>query len=194
MQAKTKKDKDAIDLMFDQIDLHGMTKEELDGENGLLDQITKRFYEKVLEAEMDEHLGYAKHDNAGDNSGNSRNGYTTKSVITKDNNTVEIEVPRDRNSTFEPLIIPKHEKRTPLFNDQIISMYSYGMSCREIQRHLKNVYGVDVSPELISRVTDAVVEDVREWRTRPLEKSYPIVFLDAMRVNSRQDRRVRKTV
>ena len=151
MQAKTKKDKDAIDLMFDQIDLHGMTKEELDGENGLPDQITKRFYEKVLEAEMDEHLGYAKHDNAGENSGNSRNGYTTKSVITKDNNTVEIEVPRDRNSTFEPVIIPKHEKGTPLFNNQIISMYSYGMSCREIQRHLKNVYEVDVSPCLHGR-------------------------------------------
>ena len=189
MQAKAKKDKDAIDLMFDQIDFHGMTKDELDGENGLLDQITKRFYEKVLEAEMDAHLGYAKNDNAGDNSGNSRNGYTSKTVITKDNNSVEIEVPRDRNSTFEPVIIPKHEKRTPLFNDQIISMYSFGMSCRDIQRHLKNVYGVEVSPELISKVTESIAEDVREWRTRPLEKSYPVVFLDAMRVNSRQDGR-----
>ena len=86
--------------------------------------------------------GYKKHDNAGDNSGNSRNGYTRKTVITDDNDTIEIQVPRDRNSTFEPVIIPKHEKRTPLFNDQIISMYSFGMSTRDIQRHLQQVYGV----------------------------------------------------
>ena len=89
-----------------------------------------------------------KNDNAGDNSGNSRNGYTTKTVITEDNDTIEIQVPRDRNSTFEPVIIPKHEKRTPLFNDQIISMYSFGMSTRDIQRHLQQVYGVEVSPPI----------------------------------------------
>ena len=105
------------------IDFHGMTAEELAGENGLLKQLTRRFYSRALDAEMDEHLGYKKNDNAGDNSGNSRNGYTTKTVITEDNDTIEIQVPRDRNSTFDPVIIPKHEKRTPLFNDQIISMY-----------------------------------------------------------------------
>jgi len=127
---KTKK-KDVIDHMLDHIDFHGMTAEELSGENGLLRQLTSRFYSRILNAEMDEHLGYKKHDNAGDNSGNSRNGYTSKTVITKDNNTVEIQVPRDRNSTFEPVIIPKHEKRTPLFNDQIILMYSFGMSTRD---------------------------------------------------------------
>lgn len=184
---RNRKEKDAIDLMLDQIDFHGMTAEELDGRDGLLSQITRRFYERALEAEMDGHLGYEKNDNAGDHSGNSRNGYTEKSVITKDNETVRIEVPRDRNGTFEPVIIPKHEKRAPLFNDQIISMYSFGMTCRDIQRHLQNVYGVEVSPELISRVTEAVVEDVREWRSRPLEQSYPILYLDALRVNSRQD-------
>ena len=182
-----KKEKDVIDRMLDQIDFHGMTAEELAGENGLLKQLTRRFYSRTLEAEMEAHLGYKKNDNAGDNSGNSRNGYTTKTVITEDNDTIEIQVPRDRNSTFEPVIIPKHEKRTPLFNDQIISMYSFGMSTRDIQRHLQQVYGVEVSPETISNITESVMADVREWQNRPLEKSYPILFLDAIRVNSRQD-------
>lgn len=186
MLAKTK-EKDVIDQLLDQIDFHGMTADELAGENGLLKKLTSRFYSKALDAEMDEHLGYKKNDNAGDNSGNSRNGYTTKTVITDDNDTIEVQVPRDRNSTFEPVIIPKHEKRTPLFNDQIISMYSFGMSTRDIQRHLQQVYGVEVSPETISNITESVMADVREWQNRPLEKSYPILFLDALRVNSRQD-------
>ena len=182
-----KKEKDVIDQLLDQIDFHGMTAEELAGENGLLKKLTSRFYSKALDAEMDEHLGYKKNDNVGDNSGNSRNGYTTKTVITDSNDTIEVQVPRDRNSTFEPVIIPKHEKRTPLFNDQIISMYSFGMSTRDIQRHLQQVYGVEVSPETISNITESVMTDVREWQNRPLEKSYPILFLDALRVNSRQD-------
>ncbi|MBQ6058095.1 MAG: IS256 family transposase [Treponema sp.] len=186
MLAKTK-EKDVIDQLLDQIDFHGMTAEELAGENGLLKKLTSRFYSKALDAEMEEHLGYKKNDNAGDNSGNSRNGYTTKTVITDDNDTIEVQVPRDRNSTFEPVIIPKHEKRTPLFNDQIISMYSFGMSTRDIQRHLQQVYGVEVSPETISNITESVMADVREWQNRPLEKSYPILFLDALRINSRQD-------
>ena len=186
MLAKTK-EKDVIDQLLYQIDFHGMTAEELAGENGLLKKLTSRLYSKALDAEMDEHLGYKKNDNAGDNSGNSRNGYTRKTVITDDNDTIEVQVPRDRNSTFEPVIIPKHEKRTPLFNDQIISMYSFGMSTRDIQRHLQQVYGVEVSPETISNITESVMADVREWQTRPLEKSYPILFLDALRVNSRQD-------
>ena len=149
--------------------------------------MTGGYDSKALDAEMDEYLGYKKNDNAGDNSGNSRNGYTTKTVITDSNDTIEVQVPRDRNSTFEPVIIPKHEKRTPLFNDQIISMYSFGMSTRDIQRHLQQVYGVEVSPETISNITESVMTDVREWQNRPLEKSYPILFLDALRVNSRQD-------
>ena len=188
MLAKKKiKEKDVIDLMLDQIDFHGMTAEELSGENGLLKQLTRRFYSRVLEAEMDSHLGYKKNDNSGDNSGNSRNGYTSKTVILENNDTIDVQVPRDRNSTFEPVIIPKHEKRTPLFNDQIISMYSFGMSTRDIQRHLQQVYGVEVSAETISNITASVIADVRDWQNRPLEKSYPILFLDALRVNSRQD-------
>lgn len=188
MLAKRKpKEKDAIDKMLDQVDFHGMAKDEIMGKDGLLKQLTSRLLTRALEAEMDSHLGYSKNDSIGDNSGNSRNGYTEKTLITDDNDQMEIQVPRDRNSTFEPVILPKHEKRTTLFNDQIISMYSFGMSCRDIQRHLNQVYGVDVSAELISNVTESVITDVKEWQNRPLEESYPILFLDALRVNSRQD-------
>jgi len=124
--------------------------------------------------------------NARDNSGNSRNGHTEKTILLE-NQSTSIEVPRDRNGTFEPVIVPKHEKRVPLFNDQIISMYSFGMSDRDIKAHLEKVYNVEVSPDLISRVTNEVIEEVREWQNRPLEKSYAIVYLDALRVKSRED-------
>ena len=183
MLAKKKtKEKDVIDLMLDQIDFHGMTAEELSGENGLLKQLFKS-----LRSRNGFTFRLKKNDNAGDNSGNSRNGYTTKTVILENNDTIDVQVPRDGNSTFEPVIIPKNEKRTPLFNDQIISMYSFGMSTRDIQRHLQQVYGVEVSAETISNITATVLADVRDWQNRPLEKSYPILFLDALRVNSRQD-------
>jgi len=110
---------------------------------------------------MTEHLGYEKNSNAGDNSGNSRNGHTEKTVL-MENQESTIEVPRDRNSTFEPVIIPKHEKRVTIFNDQIISMYSFGMTDRDIKAHLEKIYNMDVSPDLISRVTNEVLEEVRE--------------------------------
>lgn len=136
MAKKKTKEKDVIERMLDQIDFQGMTAEQLAGANGLLKKLTSRFYSRALETEMDEHLGYKRNDNVGDNCGNSRNGYTSNTVINDDNDIIEVQVPRDRNSTFEPVIIPKHEKRTPLFNNQIISMYSFGMSTRDIQRHL----------------------------------------------------------
>jgi transposase-like protein len=104
-----------------------------------------------------------------------------------ENQNVILQVPRDRNGSFEPQIIPKYQKRVPLFNDQIISMYAFGMTNRDIQTHLEQIYNVEVSPELISRVTDAVIEEVREWQGRQLDKSYAIVYLDALRVRSRQD-------
>ena len=135
---------------------------------------------------MTGHLGYEKNSNAGDNSGNSRNGHTEKTVLLENQSTT-IEVPRDREGTFEPVIVPKHEKRVPLFNDQIISMYSFGMSDRDIKSHLEKIYNVGVSPDLISRVTDAVLEEVREWQNRPLEKSYAVVYLDALRIKGRED-------
>ena len=163
-----------------------MTQEKLFGQDGIIKNLTSRLLNRILEAEMDVHLGYKKHSNNGDNSGNSRNGYSKKKILTHDQH-VELNIPRDRNSEFEPEIVPKYAKRLPLFNEQIISLYSRGMTTRDIQAHLSEIYGVDVSPELISRVTDAVHDDVRAWRTRPLERTYPIVYLDVLRVNSRQN-------
>jgi len=183
---REKKEKDIIDQMLDNIDFRGLTQDEVVGQNGLIKQLTGRILQKALEAEMTEHLGYEKNSNAGDNSGNSRNGHTEKTVLLENQSTT-IEVPRDRNGTFEPIIIPKHEKRLPLFNDQIISMYSFGMTDRDIKSHLEKIYNVEVSPDLISRVTNAVLEDAREWQSRPLEKSYAIVYLDALRVKGKTD-------
>jgi transposase-like protein len=168
------------------VEVKGLSREEVLGQDGLLKQLTGRLLNKILEAEMDEHLGYEKNSNAGDKSGDSRNGYSEKTVLTENQSAV-IQVPRDRNGTFEPKIIPKYEKRVPLFNDQIISMYGFGMSDRDIKAHLEQVYNVEVSAELISRVTGAVMNDVIEWRNRPLDKGYAIVYLDALRVNAKQD-------
>jgi len=183
---KPPKEKDLIDQLLDHIDFRGLTQEEVVGQNGLIKQLTGRILQRALEAEMTEHLGYEKHSGAGDNSGNSRNGHTEKTVLLENQSTT-IEVPRDRNGTFEPIIVPKHEKRLPLFNDQIISMYSFGMTDRDIKAHLEKIYNVEVSPDLISRVTNAVLDEVREWQSRPLEKSYAILYLDALRVKSRVD-------
>lgn len=164
-----------IDQIIDQLDLSGMTQDELFGKDGLARYLTSRLLNKVLEAEMDIHLGYKKNSNEGDNTGNSRNGHSKKTVLTQEQE-IELQVPRDRNAEFEPEIVPKYSKRLPLFNDQIISLYSRGMTTRNIQSHLKEIYGVEVSPELISKVTDVVHEDVRAWRTRPLDSIYPIVI------------------
>lgn len=174
MTKKSTKEKDVIDQILDQLDLHGMSQEELFGKDGLAKKLTARLLNKALEAEMDMHLGYKKHSNDGDGSGNSRNGYSTKKVLTGEQKT-EIQVPRDRNGDFEPVIVKKYSRRLPVFNGQIISLYSNGMTTRDIQDHLKEMYDVEVSPELISNVTDAVHEDVRQWRTRPLDDVYPIV-------------------
>jgi transposase-like protein len=183
---KEKKEKDIIDQLLDNIDFRGLTQDEVVGQDGLIKHLTGRILQRALEAEMTEHLGYEKNSNAGDNSGNSRNGHTEKTVMLENQSTT-IEVPRDRGGTFEPVIVPKHEKRVPLFNDQIISMYSFGMSDRDIRTHLEKIYNVEVSPDLISRVTNEVLEEVREWQNRPLERSYAIVYLDALRVKARED-------
>jgi transposase-like protein len=183
---KPAKEKDILDQILDTIDFKGLTQDEVVGQDGIIKQLTGRILQRALEAEMTEHLGYEKNSNAGDNNGNSRNGKTEKTVLLENQSTT-IEVPRDRNSTFEPVIVPKHEKRIPLFNDQIISMYSFGMSDRDIKRHLEKIYNVEVSPELISRVTDGVIDEVHEWQNRPLEKSYAILYLDALVVKGRID-------
>jgi len=183
---KKEKEPDILDQILDTINFKGLTQDEVVGQDGLIKQLTGKILQRALEAEMTEHLGYEKNSNDGDNSGNSRNGHTEKTVLLENQETT-IEVPRDRNSTFEPIIVPKHEKRTPLFNDQIISMYSFGMTDRDIKSHLEKIYNVEVSPDLISRVTNAVIEEVREWQNRALEKSYPIMYLDAIRVKGRED-------
>ncbi len=157
--------------------------QELLGESGLLKQLTKRLAERVLQAEMEIHLGYAKHDPAGNHSGNSRNGKTSKSVRSQ-NGALELDIPRDRNSTFEPTLIGKHEKQLNGFDDRIISLYSRGLSTRDIQAHFKEVYGVDVSAGFIYQVTNAVMDDVKRWQQRPLDAFYPIVYLDCIVVKS----------
>jgi putative transposase len=164
--------------------------QDLLGEDGLFRELKKRLLERALGAELSEHLGYEKGDPAGCGSGNSRNGYSSKTVL-GDDGAVEIAVPRDRNSTFEPQIIAKGQTRLDGFDDRIISLYARGLSVREIQGHLLELYGIEVSPDLISRVTDAVLEEVREWQNRPLDPVYPVVFFDALRVKIRDEGLVR---
>ena len=164
--------------------------EDIVGENGLLKQLTKALLERAMQAEMTDHLGYEKHDPAGHNSGNSRNGVSPK-TIKGDFGDFQIEVPRDRNATFDPKIIAKGQTRFTGFDDKILSMYARGMTVREIQGHLEEIYQVEVSPSLISSVTDAVIEEVRTWQNRPLGEFYPILYLDALQVKVRDGAHVR---
>jgi len=164
--------------------------EDLLGEEGLFRQLKKALLERALGAELSDHLGYEKGDAAGRGTGNSRNGFSDKTVLTDDGE-VALEVPRDRAGTFEPKIVPKGARRLDGFDDRIVSLYARGLSVREIQGHLKELYGVEVSPDLISRVTDAVLEEVREWQNRPLDRVYPVVFFDALRVKIRDEGLVR---
>lgn len=160
--------------------------EDIVGENGLLKQLTKALVERAMEAELTHHLGYEKHDPVGYGSGNSRNG-TSKKRLKGDFGEVDIAVPRDRNASFEPQIVPKGETRFTGFDDKILSMYARGMTTRDIQNHLEEMYGVEVSPALLSNVTDAVREEVRTWQSRPLDALYPIVYLDALMVKMRDN-------
>ena len=160
--------------------------EDLIGENGLLKQLTKALLEKALEGEMTHQLGYAKHDTSGINTGNSRNGKSKKKLI-GDFGQMDLAIPRDRNAEFEPQIVKKGQRRFDGFDDKIISMYARGMTTREIQGHLKEIYGVDVSPELISTVTDAVIDEVKQWQSRPLDPLYTIVYLDAIFIKIREE-------
>ena len=157
--------------------------------NGLLKQFTKRVVERAMQAEMAEHLGYDKHDPDGNNSGNSRNGVTLK-TLKGDFGEVEIETPRDRNGEFEPRMVKKNQTRWTGFDEKILSMYSRGMSTRDIQGHLEEMYQVEVSASLISDVTDGVMEQARAWQNRPLDNFYAIVFLDALYVKMRHEGRV----
>ena len=164
--------------------IQGKAPEEILGQTGLVKDLTRRLVERVLEGEMTAHLGYEKHAQEGRDGGNSRNGRTSKRIKT-DTAELAIEVPRDRDSTFEPVMVAKGQRRLPGFDEKVIALYARGMTTREIQGHLKELYGVEVSPTLISAVTDAVMEDVRAWQARALEAVYPIVYLDAIHVKLR---------
>ena len=166
------------------------TPDDLLGDAGLFKQLKKALLERALGAELSKHLGYEKGDSSGRGTGNSRNGHSGKRVLGEDG-PLDLEVPRDRNATFEPAIVPKGASRLDGFDDKIISLYARGLTVREIQGHLREMYGVAVSPDLISRVTDAVLEEVKQWQDRPLDPVNPVVFLDALRVKIRDDGLVR---
>ena len=164
--------------------------EDLLGENGLLKQLTKALLERAMAAELTHELGFAKNDKSVvKETTNRRNGTSQKTVLSK-HGEIQLEIPRDRDAEFEPVIIQKHQRRFDGFDDLILSLYSRGLSTREIRAHIEEIYGVEVSPDLVSTVTDNVSEMVREWQTRLLEAVYPIVYLDALRVKVRVDKTV----
>jgi transposase-like protein len=164
--------------------------DDLLGEGGILEQLTKALVERALGAELSHHLGYEKGSGRTQKRENQRNGYSQKRVITE-NGTLDIDVPRDRAGTFEPQLVPKGERRLSGFDERIIALYARGMTVREIQAFVEEQYGVTVSPELISTVTDGVLEEVKEWQNRPLEPLYPVVIFDALRVKIRDEGVVR---
>ena len=171
------------DALLDQL-LAGADPKSAFDPDGLLDNLKKALAERALNAEMDHHL-------AGEGgAGNARNGYGRKTVLT-DGGRIELEIPRDRRGSFDPQLIAKYQRRFPGFDDKIVSLYARGMSTREIVGHLRDLYGVEVSPDLVSAVTDAVLDEIAAWQARPLEAVYPVVFLDALRVKIRDEGLVR---
>ena len=173
-----------LDAAIDNLLKTYKTPEEILGENGLLKQLTKAVLQRALQAEMTHHLGHEKHGSIAAKGGNARNGSSPK-TIKGDFGSMPLEIPRDRECNFEPLIVPKGQTRFAEFDDKIISLYSRGLTTREIQSHLEEIYGVEVSPALISVVTEAVAEEVKAWQNRPLDALYPIVYMDAIRVKAR---------
>jgi transposase-like protein len=172
---------DVLEELLDRVDAEGA---ELLGPDGLLSQVTKAVLERAMDEELTDHLGYDRHDPVGRGSGNSRNGTSPKVVLTEAG-AVDLDVPRDRNGDFDPVIVPKGATRLKGFNDRIISLYARGMTVRDVQAHLEEIYGVEVSPDLISKVTDAVWDELEAWRNRPLDAMYPIVYIDALMVKIR---------
>ena len=166
--------------------LAGRDPQELFGKDGLVEELTKALSERILNTELDEHLVEER----SEGNANRRNGSSQKTVLTGSSK-MRLSIPRDRAGTFDPKLIARYQRRFPDFDDKIISMYARGMSVREIRGHLEELYGIDVSPDLISAVTDAVLEEVAEWQGRPLEACYPLVFFDAIRVKIRDEGFVR---
>jgi transposase-like protein len=184
MQMTRKKSKQ--DTLIDELLQDCQDPKDILGKNGLLKQLTKRLVERTLEAELSGHLGYEPHSIKGRGSGNNRNGKGHKTVQS-DTGALEIEVPRDRNGTFEPQLVKKRQRRLEGFDDKVLALYARGLSTRDIQGQLEELYGAEVSPTLISNVTNAVMEDVRAWQSRPLSAVYPILYFDALFVKSRQE-------
>jgi putative transposase len=167
------------DGLIDELLAGARTEEELAGPGGLLSALTKRLVERAMEVELTDHLGYEPHQEPAGGTGNTRNGSTPKTLITEQG-PVEIKTPRDRDGSFDPQIVRKRQRRFEGFDDKIIALYSRGLSTRDIEAHLQEIYGVRVGRDLISRVTDAVMDDARAWASRPLDDVYPVVFLDAL--------------
>lgn len=172
--------------------LKGADPKKVFSSEGLLGELKKALAERMLNAELDDHLQSEAAGAPGNepSAPNHRNGYSKKTVIT-DTSQVELEIPRDRRGTFEPQLIAKYQRRFPGFDEKIISMYGRGMSTRDIQAHVRELYGIDASPQLISTITDAVLEEVKQWQGRPLEALYAVVFFDALRVKMRDEGTVR---
>jgi putative transposase len=173
------------DEVIDQLLAGARTEEEIAGPGGLLAQLTKRLVERAMEVELTDHLGYEPHQEPPGGAGNTRNGASPKTLVT-DHGKVPIDAPRDRDGSFQPKIVRKRQRRFEGFDDKILALYSRGLSVRDIEAHLEEIYGVKVSRELISKVTDAVMDDVREWAKRPLEDVYPVIFLDALVLKIRE--------
>lgn len=176
--------------LIDRLLVNYKNPEDLIGEHGLLKQLTKAVVERALAAEMSEHLGHGKNKPVINESGNARNGKSQK-TIRGDFGEMPIEIPRDRQGSFEPQLIPKHQTQFSGFGDKILSLYARGMTVREIQGHLQEMYSIEVSPTFISSVTDAVIEEVKAWQSRPLDAVYPIVYLDCIHVKTRDEGSVR---
>jgi putative transposase len=173
------------DEVIDELLAGASTEEEIVGPGGLLAQLTKRLVERAMEAELTDHVGFEPHQEPPGGTGNTRNGSTPKMLVT-DHGPVPIETPRDRNGSFEPRIVRKGQRRFQGVDDKILALYSRGLSTRDIEAHLQEIYGVKVGRDLISRVTDAVMDDVRAWQQRPLDDVYPVVFLDALVLKIRE--------
>jgi len=184
------KDKSIDNELIDNLLKNYKKPEDLIGENGLLKQLTKQLLERAMAAELTEHVGYDKHEAIGNNSGNSRNGKSAK-TIKGTFGELALETPRDRNGTFEPQIIEKHQTRFTGFDKNILSLYSRGLSTREIQQHLEEIYGVEVTASLISSVTDEVLDEVKTWQNRQLDEVYPIMYLDAIQFKVRDNGHVK---
>jgi len=174
------------DEVIDQLLAGARTEEEIAGPGGLLAQLTKRLVERAMEVELTDHLGYEPHHEPAGGTGNTRNGTSPKTLITE-HGKVPLDAPRDRDGSFEPQIVRKRQRRFEGFDDKILALYSRGLSVRDIEAHLEEIYGVKVGRELISKVTDGVMDDVRAWAARPLEDVYPVIFLDALVLKIREN-------